>query len=530
MVNIAIDFGTSNSVISYLEDEFVKHITDDNSNVLIPTTIYFLDEEITDTNLEYKKHYFIGNSANEYYNIYKNHENYFYNFKRFLGITNKSHPYLLEFVDKFHLKYETDNETIYFFINNIKFTIQDIIKFYLIGLKSKITEIIKEIPSINITFPAYFTDLQKNQLKKSYENAGFKINKMYNEPSMASIYFIHKFYHDLNKDLKLVILDIGGGTLDISVVEYYHEMKTCEIIDSDGNNNLGGIDIDNLLMNNIYEKYNIDKNNSKWRNKIKNCAEDIKIKLTYANSYDVVLENVPTNTKVLDILKVTYTRNEFNRIVNDIIEQMIQPLKNMIEKHEILDIIYVGGVCEIPLLQQKTQHLLKTTKMEEPLLYKTIVANGACVMNKLIENNFCLLDVITQNIGIKGLNDEMMIMIKKNSKIPASFKQIFTTSRDAQRNIDIEIYEGENNLCSKNTFIGSYSIVNIPPNFPKGTLLIELLFKIEVNGLLNMSINGFVNKSNIVNNFEYNFEKNIKLISETTMKNILKKLMLNKKK
>jgi molecular chaperone DnaK len=529
MLDISIDFGTSNSVISYLENDTLKNITDDNSNVLIPSTIYFMEEEITDSNLEYKKHYFIGNSANEYYNMYKNHNCYFVNFKRFLGITNKSHPYLIDFVNKFNLKYELDDETIYFYINNIKFSIQDIIKFYLIGLKSKINEIIKNFTVVNITFPAYFTDLQKNQLKKAYENAEFKINKMYNEPSMASIYFIHKFYNNLKEDLKLIILDIGGGTLDISVIEYYHELETCEIIDSLGNNNLGGIDIDNILIKDIYEKYNIDKNNLKWKNKIKNYAEEIKIKLTYTNSYSLSIENVPCNNKMVDVLNISYTRTEFNRLINNIIDEMIIPLKEMTLKHNILDIIYVGGVCEIPLLQQKTQNLFKSTKLTEPLLYKTIVANGACVINKLLKNNFCLIDVVTQNIGIKGLNDELMIMVNKNSKIPSSFKQIFTTSRDAQRNIDVEIYEGESRLCSENTFIGAYSIVNIPPNFPKGSLLIELLFKIETNGLLNISINGFINKSNIIDNFEYNFEKSIKLISNSTMKSILKKLLVSKK-
>ena len=517
---IGIDFGTSNSTISYLEDNNIKYITEINSNILIPTTLYF-NENINSTELILNKDYYIGTIANEYYNINKRNDLYFYNFKRFLGITKQTNNSIIEFLDKYNLNYILDDENIYFIINNIKFSIQQLITFYLIGLKELLNTIIKE-NIVNITFPAYFTDLQKSQLKKSYENAGFTINKMYNEPSMAGMYYI--YINNIETDSKLLILDIGGGTLDISVIQYHNESKICEVIDSDGNNNLGGIDIDFIIMKAIYEKYKIDKKNNKISNKIKKYAEEFKIKLSYTNYYEIISENIPLeNNIIIDTLKLSMTRNELNIIINNLIDEMLIPFNNMIVKHDIIDVIFVGGVCEIPLLRQKTKF---NNNNKNTLLYKTIVSNGSCIINKMLKSNFCLLDTITQNIGIKGFNDELIIMINKNSKIPISFKKTFTTTREAQRIIEIEVYEGNHQKCINNQFIGSYTIMGIPPNFARGDLLIELLFNYNINGLLNISINGFTNKSNIINDF--NFEKNIKLVSNTIIKNLLRKL-INKK-
>ena len=277
-------------------------------------------------------------------------------------------------------------------------------------------------------------------------------------------------------------------------------------------------------MKAIYEKYKIDKKNNKISNKIKKYAEEFKIKLSYTNYYEIISENIPLeNNIIIDTLKLSMTRNELNIIINNLIDEMLIPFNNMIVKHYIIDVIFVGGVCEIPLLRQKTKF---NNNNKNTLLYKTIVSNGSCIINKMLKSNFCLLDTITQNIGIKGFNDELIIMINKNSKIPISFKKTFTTTREAQRIIEIEVYEGNHQKCINNQFIGSYTIMGIPPNFARGDLLIELLFNYNINGLLNISINGFTNKSNIINDF--NFEKNIKLVSNTIIKNLLRKL-INKK-
>ncbi len=565
--NICIDFGTCNSVVSYYLDNNILHLEDElTGDVLIPTTIYFLSDKITSnlkvSDLVYTEHYLIGSSANELYTLNKDPEYYFYQFKRFLGITTRSNLSYIDFIKKFNLQYELDEDTIYFFIpcsddNNIKLKLSvcDLIKLYFQAIyqmiKTKLS-IVGQITCV-ITCPAYFHDLQRTQLKKASEDSGFIVGKIYNEPTVAAIYYINKYKNTSNSNSNnFIIYDLGGGTIDTTVVEFHESANTCEVIDIDGNNSLGGIDIDNLLIQDIYQKYQIDSKNIKWKNKIRKTAEEIKIKLTYQSNYSVHLESVPVkNSKgiveLVDNLKISYTRNQFNNLINDLIEQMIKPIYTMFEKYQTPNIIFIGGPTQIPILQAKVKSFLEAKNFinvsEQGIktfesfeknnnnLYKTIVSKGGSLLTKMIgeKEGFSLLDIIPMNIGISGPDDSMVVMIGKNSKIPLSVEKTFITSHDCQRTINIEVFEGINNLCSSNTFIGSYKIVGIPP-LPKGMILIKLLFKISYNGILNISINGFKNPSdNSAKSFDFKMCENIKLISNMMAKDILRKLLQAKK-
>jgi len=562
--NICIDFGTCNTVISYFDNTTNKilQITDDyDSNILISTVLYFNEESIKSKKilnideLVYFEDYYIGNNLNIINNDY-----HFYQFKRFLGMTDKIFNIDRNFINKFNKEYTVDEDSIYFYIESvdykkIKFSIVDLIKLFFKGLYSLICKKLNinndNSLEIVITCPAYFHDLQRLQLKNAASNAGFKIFKIYNEPTAAAIYYIKNFYNneiikENNKENKFIVYDLGGGTIDTTVVEYHEELNTCEIIDIDGNNSLGGIDIDNIIIYDIYSKYFIDKNNQKFKNKIKNIAEDIKIKLTYNNNYDIYLENVPilknNNLEYKDTLKISFTRHYFNSLINDIIEEMIKPIKNMYEKYNTTKIIFIGGPTQIPLLQNKVNLLLnKTIKTinnnnnnNNNILYKTIVSEGGSLLFRMIDkkDDFCLLDILPMNIGISDNNNNLTIMIPKNTKIPTSIEKIFTTSYDCQRSIDIEIYEGIFNKCSENNFIGSYRIVGIPP-LPLGSILIKLIFKITYNGILDVSIDGcknnnssHLNDSNKYNDFKIN--ENIKLMPSIIFKDLIKKILRNK--
>ena len=329
------------------------------------------------------------------------------------------------------------------------------------------------------------------------------------------------------------------------------------MIDIDGNNSLGGIDIDDIITYDIFNRYSIDKTNIKWKNKIKKCAEEFKIKLSLQLNYDIYLENVPIlkNNEILWIesLKISYSRHLFNNLINDIIDVMIQPIKTMYNNYNTKNIIFIGGPTQIPLLQSKINSLLNLNEMSDInlvntidnnnnnnnnyhsndlILYKTIVSQGGSILYKKIitKDNFCLLDIIPMNIGISGPDSKMIIMVEKNSKIPMNIEKIFTTSYDCQRTISIEVFEGVDEYCNLNTFIGSYKIVGIPP-LPKGMILIKLLFKISYNGILDISIDGFKNSSdNSVKSFDFKLCENIKLIPNILAKEILRKILLNDKK
>ena len=570
--NICIDFGTCNSVVSYIEDGILKQIQDNiTGDVLIPTSIYFINSEIKINkkfiDFEPELDYLIGNASNDLINSNKDWENYFFQFKRFLGITSKSVNTYKDFLLRYNLEYVTDDDTIYFYIGTsddsdykIKFSICDLIRLFFKALKKmiisklNIKDLTIPIPII-LTCPAYFHDLQRSQLKRAAEQSGFEIFKLINEPTAAAVFYINKYSKSLIPD-KYIIYDLGGGTIDTTVVEYYPDSNLCEVVDIDGNNALGGIDIDNILTYDIISRYSIDKTNIKWLNKIKKYAEEIKIKLTVQNNYTIYLENVPINKLgkifIEDNLKITYSRQLFNNLINDIIDQMILSIKNMYLKYKTSNIIFIGGPTQIPLLQQKVYSIINSDNGSSPnlntigtenfnieynnienkssdlILYKTIVSQGGCVFYRKIatKEDFCLLDIIPMNIGINDPDNNMIIMIEKNSKIPISIERYFSTSHDCQRTIDIEIYEGLKLSCESNTFIGSYKIIGIPP-LPKGMILIKLLFKISYNGILDISINGFKNPSdNSAKSFDFKLCENIKIIPNIIVKELLKKFTL----
>ena len=605
--NICIDFGTCNSVISYIEDNVLKQIYDEmTGDVLIPSTLYFISSNIKInkqiSELEPEIDYLIGNVATVQANSNKDLEYYFFQFKRFLGITSKSIDRYKDFLMRYNLDYISDEDTIYFYLKSkeseeskeskeipIKFSICDLIKLYFKALKKLIIFKLPELKNVEkikliITCPAYFHDLQRTQLKRAVEQAGFEVFKLINEPTAAAIYYISRFQNPSPITLtKYIIYDLGGGTIDTTVIDYYPNSNTCEIIDIEGNNELGGLDIDNILTFNIINTYSIDKTNLKWLLKIKKCAEEIKIKLTSQLSYSIYLENVPVfqlgKLVLIENLKITYSRHQFNNIINEIVDEMIQSIKNMYQKYNISNIIFIGGPTQIPLLKSKVCSILNidsskintigfvnnenisnisnisnssnqintdtdivtNNKLKQDIrtydmsiLYKTIVSQGGSILYKKLvtKEDFCLLDIIPMNIGITDPDNKMLVMIEKNSKIPVSIKRIFSTSHDCQRIIDIEIYEGLDVSCStmsSNTFIGSYKIIGIPP-LSKGMILIELLFKISYNGILEISIVGTRNSSdNSTKFFHYKFDEKIKLIPNIVAKEILRKLFLSKK-
>ena len=536
MNNICIDFGTCNSVISYHNEiNEIKYVLNSiNGDVLIPSTIFFIKNEITsDLNVDnfiYGKHYVIGTNANEIFLQTKEHDLYFYQFKRFLGITNKSNT---EYIKNFNYKYELDDNIISFFISTntetlIKINIIQMIKLYFIGLKILIknTNLInnEDLNNIEIiaTCPAYFYDLQRQQLISSIISSGFSIFKLCNEPTVASLYYFKQY--NIKDHGIYIIFDLGGGTSDTTVIEYNPEIDLCEVIDIYGDNLLGGIDIDNIIIDNIYTKYNISKKSEKILFKIKNIAENIKIKLTYAQTFTTYLEEIPLNDKIATELKITYTQYEYNNLINKIVDKMIEPVIKMSKKYDTNNIIFIGGTTQIPLLQNKiNSHLninCSTITNNNNTLYKTIVSSGGSLLFNNIKNKskMLLLDVLPMNIGICSNNDKMIVFVPKNSKFPFSTSYTFTTSHDGQRNIDINIYEGLSDLCCNNNFIGSYTIYGIP-SLKKGMIIINITFQINANGLLNIFIDSIKNSFD-ENNVTFKYNNNIKLIPQFVAKQL----------
>ena len=215
---------------------------------------------------------------------------------------------------------------------------------------------------------------------------------------------------------------------------------------------------------------------------------------------------------------------------------MIETILVMYKKHSTNNIIFIGGPTQIPLLQNKVNSMLNinTNKVilnHDNFLYKTIVSDGACLLYELLktQDDFCLLDIVPMNIGISSSDGKMIVMINSHSKIPVNVEKVFSTSHDCQRTIDIEVFEGISNFTKDNNYIGSYKIVGIPP-LPRASIIIKLLFKISYNGILDVSINGFKNPSdNSAKSFDFKMTEKIRLIPNIIAKELLKKILSNKK-
>jgi molecular chaperone DnaK (HSP70) len=556
MENICIDFGTCNTVISYYENGNQQNqrfvFNPFNGDILIPTTIFFhvenCNEEECKTvdDLVIGKHYVIGCDANNMNELTKGNNNcYFYQFKRFLGLT-KSNNGCADFLAKFNVNHVLDDDTICFSIDGLGFSINivQLVTLFFRGLKPIMQT--NGIVDVLVTCPAYFHDLQRQQLSLAVCNAGFNIFKMCNEPTMALMkYFeIVKGRTDAeggdrgvsnatqpNGGGTFIIFDLGGGTLDTTVVEYFPDIGICDVVDIYGDNALGGTDIDNLVAENLFQRYNIAIT-PKMKFKIKNVAEQIKIVLTTATTITICLEEVPLKTgKVAETLQITITRHEFNKMVGHLIDKMIAPVISMCQKHETNNVIFIGGPTQIPLVATKLEAManVKQTALlgnenggnansgANNVLYKTIVAMGGSLFFADIKNKtkLVLIDIIPMDVGIAGNDDEMIVIIPKNSKFPISATRTFTTSYDGQRKIDIGIYEGTAKNIINNTLIGSYSVYGIPA-VEKGKIIIDLTFQINENGLLNVFIDG---KHGIKVN------DNIKLIPQVVAKRLFKKLL-----
>lgn len=546
---ICIDFGTCNSVITFInnkseEENIQQQIYDEYSgDVLIPSTIYINNLKKNVNEYEYEIDYVIGNNAN--LNINNSEGYYFHQFKRFMGICKSNLELCKDFLKTYNYDYDADEDTLYFnFKDNIKISNSDLLILYFRALYKIISKTLNcngIIPAV-FTCPAYFYDSQRNMLKYAAEKSSFSIFKIYNEPTSAAVYYIDKYYNkkECNKEyINVIIYDLGGGTLDTTLVQYYKDDNICDIIDINGNNNLGGIDIDNLIVNYIINKYNIDKTNTKWYSKIKKLAEQFKISLTYSDSHTEYLEFIPiinkqTNTVcITENLQITITRHIFNTIINDIIDKMIEPIKNMVNDYDVDDIVFIGGPTQIPLLRSKVNCFFNSTSnfdMTSNYLYKTIVSLGGSLLYKKIssKDDFNLLDIIPMNIGISDNNNNMQIMIEKNSKIPITVKKTFMTCYDCQRTIDIDVYEGIESNNNLNTIIGSYKIIGIPP-LPKGMIIIDLIFSINNNGILNITIDGYKNSSddNLANS-DFKLNNSIRLLSTKAVKEIMRKILLDK--
>ncbi|GBE16379.1 chaperone protein DnaK [bacterium BMS3Abin15] len=420
-----------------------------------------------------------------------NPENTLFSIKRLIGRAFEDKE-VQEDVKLMPYKIEKSNGGVKVKMQDKDYTPQEISAMILGKLKADAEEKLGEkVTEAVITVPAYFDDAQRKATKEAGEIAGFEVKRIINEPTAAAL----AYGFDKKKDEKIVVYDLGGGTFDVSVLEVGDD--TVEVKATHGDTHLGGDDFDQVLIKWIIEEYKklegIDLSNDNLAlQRIKESAEKAKIELSTSVETEINQPFITTDDSGPKHLVMKLTRAKLEELVGDLIEKTLEPMKEAmsdakLEKKDINEIILVGGMTRMPLVQSTVEKFFGK-KPNITVNPDEVVALGAAIQGGVMEGSVkdvLLLDVTPLTLGIETMGGVRTPLIEKNTTVPTSKSQIFSTAADNQPSVEIHVLQGEREMAGGNKTLGRFMLDGIPPA-PRGVPQIEVSFDIDANGILNV--------------------------------------------
>ncbi len=477
---IGIDLGTTNSVVAVMEGDQPKVLINSQGSRLTPSVVGFTDKGEVVVG-QVAKHQQVTNPKNTVFSI-----------KRFMG---RRHNEVAQ--EEKMVPYEVfgnPDEYVKVRVRGKEYTPEQISAFVLQDLKKTAEAYLGEtVTDAVITVPAYFNDAQRKATKDAGEIAGLKVLRVLPEPTAAAL----AYGLDKKKNEKICVFDLGGGTFDVSVLDVGDGVF--EVLSINGNTHLGGDDMDEELINYVAEEFRkqegIDlRKDAMALQRLKEACEKAKIELSNAMETNINLPFITATQEGPKHLQFTVTRAKFEQLIGPLVEKCRQPVLSALSDAELKpeqidEVVLVGGATRVPMVQRLVKELFNGKEPNKSVNPDEVVAIGAAIQGAIATGDvkdILVLDATPLSLGVETLGGVMTALIPRNTTIPTSKKEVFSTASDNQTAVTINVLQGEREFAKDNRLLGTFNLTDIPPA-PRGMPQIEVTFNVDVNGILTVS-------------------------------------------